>query len=112
MRTRPSGTARVVSARIRSAPSNGVLANDAVRGSRAAIKMNRIETKPSVLELHKPYCKTKTEGTKEKTLEIGVITGERHILFNGRPGTASHNKLECVRSNCGEEDAFERSRVS
>ena len=23
---------------------------------------------------------TKTEGTKEKTLEIGVITGERHIL--------------------------------
>ena len=56
---------------------------------------------------------TKTEGTKEKTLEIGVITGERHIL-NGRQGapSASHNKLECVRSNCGEEDAFERSRVS
>ena len=41
MRTRPSGTARVVSARIRSALSRrlyGMLANDAVRGSRAAIK--------------------------------------------------------------------------
>eukprot|EP00964_Phaeocystis_antarctica_P008694 scaffold4708_cov75-Phaeocystis_antarctica.AAC.1 len=45
MRTRPSGTARVVSARIRSVPSGpsyGVLANDAVRGSRAAIKRNRM----------------------------------------------------------------------
>ena len=50
---------------------------------------------------------TKTEGTKERTPVSATF-------FNGRQGTpsASHNKLECVRSNCGEEDAFERSRVS
>eukprot|EP00964_Phaeocystis_antarctica_P005866 scaffold3188_cov68-Phaeocystis_antarctica.AAC.6 len=45
MRTRPSGAARVVSAKTRSGPSRpsyGVLANDAVRGSRAAIKTNRM----------------------------------------------------------------------
>eukprot|EP00964_Phaeocystis_antarctica_P016160 scaffold8935_cov69-Phaeocystis_antarctica.AAC.9 len=45
MRTRPSGAARDASARTRSVPSGpsyGVLANDAVRGSRAAIKSNRM----------------------------------------------------------------------
>eukprot|EP00964_Phaeocystis_antarctica_P016161 scaffold8936_cov61-Phaeocystis_antarctica.AAC.1 len=58
MRTRPSGAARVVSARIRSAPSRplyGMLANDAVRGSRAAIKRNRIKRRRANEAVHTKF---------------------------------------------------------